>query len=424
MKVIDSSTLIKYIAKEEKWEKVEEYLRPYLAYNGHGYKLYRCPFHPPDNHPSLLLNLKKGYLHDWHDNNSYSLKAFLKRVGALTSKEKIAYNSEKKEKYREPVKFSVAKFADVLKNAKGVKYIIPPLLPKGSLIILSGHPGCGKSFLTLDLLLKVAQGNKWLEQYEIEKQNVLLCDFENSLSLLKERVEFLVDSIPENFYIITDTIYLDDKNMWPYLEKTITENSISLVVFDNLSCMFKATRENNNLRIYYLLKKLRDLCLKHNVTTIIIHHTRKQQPFTSFNLLDEIRGSSTITALADMVYLLQKVQDFYKLQIIKNRINNIFESFLLELDRGFRLLQKDVQGLAGDKLNAVIRHIEVFASQKPQGVFTPKELKEAGQFTDKEVFSGIQFLSAVGKIKKLRRGVYQYQMQATLTSDDSLERVE
>jgi len=85
-----------------------------------------------------------------------------------------------------------------------------------------------------------------------------------------------------------------------------------------------------------------------------------------------------------------------------------FDSLLLELDRGgFKLLQKDVNGIAGEKLSSVIRLIEAIACQKPQGIFTPKEVKEAGPFTDKEVFSGLQFLSAVGKVKRLRRGLVE-----------------
>jgi len=399
----DAGALTKYL------QMVEDFLQPYLAYSGHGYRLYRCVFHPPDNHPSLLLSLKKGYIFDFHTNESYSLKSFLQKIDVLTS--------EKKEKSQEPMK--IEKLADVVKHAGAIEYYLRPLIPKSALLLLCGFAGAGKSMLTLDIALKLAEGKSVWGCFDSTQTNVLLVDLENPLVLIKERCQFLGDSgIPENIFFYSGELFLDKKDDVEKLEKIITDNKIGLIIIDNLSCLFKNTKENDNLRIYLLLKRLRDICLKHGATCIIVHHLRKQQMFVSANPLDEIRGSSTIAGIADMVLYLQKVQDFFQLKIVKNRLANVYDSYLLELDvGGFKLLQRDMQGLAGDRLSAVIRHIEVFASQKPEGVFTPKEVKEAGPFTEREVFQGIQFLLAVQKVKKIKRGLYQYQIQTTLPED-------
>jgi KaiC/GvpD/RAD55 family RecA-like ATPase len=397
-------------------QMVEDFLQPYLAYSGHGYRLYRCVFHPPDNHPSLLLNLRKGYVHDFHINESYSLKSFLLKVGALTA-------GEKREKSQEPSKFDVKRFADALKNVGCIEYIVNPLLPKGALILLVGRPGEGKSFLTLDFSLKIAKGEKILESFESQKYNVLLCDFENSLSLLKERAAFITDEIPENLFLLTDAIYLDDKANVATLEKIIVENNISVVVFDNFSCMFKSTKENDNLQIYRLLRRLRDICRKHNVTAVIIHHTRKTQPFTA-SLLDEVRGSSSIVALSDIVLLLEKIQDFFRLRILKNRVSNVFESYILELVKGgFRLLQKGAE-LSGDRLSAVCRYIESVATSMPNGVFAVKNISQSSPFSSKEIYQALQFLQGIGKIKRLKRGLYQYVLQTLLTANEDIDTAE
>ena len=402
----DAGALAKYL------QMVENFLQPYLAYSGHGYKLYRCVFHPPDNHPSLLLNLKKGYVHDFHINESYSLKSFLQKVGALIN--------EKNEILREPAKIDVERFADVLKGVGCIEYIVDPLLPKGALILLVGRPGEGKSFLTLDFCLKIAKGALILESFDSQKCNVLLADFENSLSLLKERAAFITEEIPENLFLLTDAIYLDEKANVATLEKIIIENNISLVVFDNLSCMFKNTKENDNLQVYRLLKRLRDICRKHNVTAIIIHHTRKMQPFTA-SLLDEVRGSSSIVALSDVVLLLEKIQDFFRLRILKNRVSNIFENFIIELVKGgFRLLQKGAE-LSGDRLSAVCRYIENVATSMPNGVFAVKNISESSPFSSREIYLGLQFLQGIGKVKRLKRGLYQYVLQTFLTSNEDLD---
>jgi predicted ATP-dependent serine protease len=243
--------------------------------------------------------------------------------------------------------------------------------------------------------------------------------------LLKERAAFITDEIPENLFLLTDVIYLDDKANVATLEKIIVENSISVVVFDNLSCMFKNTKENDNLRIYLLLKRLRDICLKHGATCIIVHHFRKQQMFVSANPLDEIRGSSTIAGIADMVLYLQKVQDFFQLKIVKNRLANIYDNYLLEFDvGGFKLLQRDMQGLAGDRLNAVIRHIESVATSMPNGIFMVKNISESSPFTHREIYQGLQFLQGIGKVRRLKRGLYQYVLQTLLTTPEDIDTVE
>ena len=390
--------------------KVQDVLKDRLAYNSNGYALYHCCFHGPDRHPSLYLNKSKGYVFDFHDGKAYSLKKFLEKVGALTLSEKI-------EKSQEPVK--IEKLVDVVKHAGAIEYYSKPLIPKSALLLLCGFAGAGKSMLTLDIALKLAEGKSVCGCFDSTQTNVLLVDLENPLVLIKERCQFLGDSgIPENIFFYGGELFLDRKEDVEKLEKIITDNKIGLIIIDNLSCLFKNTKENDNLRIYLLLKRLRDICLKHGATCIIVHHLRKQQMFVSANPLDEIRGSSTIAGIADMVLYLQKVHDFFQLKIVKNRLANVYDSYLLELDvGGFKLLQRDMQGLAGDRLSAVIRHIEVFASQKPEGVFTPKEVKEAGPFTEREVFQGIQFLLAVQKLKKIKRGLYKYQIQTTLPED-------
>jgi hypothetical protein len=273
--------------------------------------------------------------------------------------------------------------------------------------------------LTLDIALKLAEGKSMWGCFDSTPTNVLLCDFENSLSLLKERAVFITGNgdVPENLFIWDGDFSIEGKKSIEFLEWAITQYNIGLVVFDNLSAIIKFSKENDNIKIYQLMRKLRNIALKHGVCILIVHHLRKTQPFTG-NILDEIRGSSSIVALADIVLLLERIESFSRLRVIKNRINSVYDSYLLELDvGGFKLLQRDMQGLAGDRLSAVIRHIEVFASQKPEGVFTPKEVKDAGPFTEREVFQGIQFLLAVQKVRKIKRGLYKYQIQTTLPED-------
>jgi predicted ATP-dependent serine protease len=360
--------------------------------------------------------LKKGYVHDFHTNESYSLKSFLQKIDVLTS--------EKKEKSQEPMK--IEKLADVVKHAGAIEYYLRPLIPKSALLLLCGFAGAGKSMLTLDIALKLAEGKSVCGCFDSTQTNVLLVDLENPLVLIKERCQFLSDSgIPENIFFYSGELFLDKKDDVEKLEKIITDNKIGLIIIDNLSCLFKNTKENDNLRIYLLLKRLRDICLKHGATCIIVHHLRKQQMFVSANPLDEIRGSSTIAGIADMVLYLQKVQDFFQLKIVKNRLANVYDSYLLELDvGGFKLLQRDMQGLAGDRLSAVCRYIESVATSMPNGVFAVKNISESSPFSSREIYQALQFLQGIGKVKRLKRGLYQYVLQTLLTANEDIDTAE
>lgn len=389
----------------EKYLKgVEDFLRPRLSYDGGYYALYRCPFHPPDNHASLYLRRDKGYIHDFHDGATYSLKDFLKKVGV-----NIDGNG------KDGGVFSVHDLSRFLENVGGVEYICNPLLPRGALILLAGRPGSGKSFITLDMALCISSGKPIFNFYQTEKHRVLLIDLENPPTLLKERALLLQKNrgVGETF-LLSGPFYLDIPRHVKMLEQIITEKRVGVVIIDNLTaCFQKLQNENESLRLYRIMKSLKDIAVKSGATFVLVHHLRKPGQFTSANPLDEVRGSSVIVGIADMVYVLQKIQDFYQLQVVKNRVSTFNETLLLELQHGgFQLLQKGVE--TPSRLNEVVRFIETTANNMPNGVFSVKSLKESSHFSRRELYSGLQFLMGVGKVKRVARGLYQYVLQSSL----------
>jgi len=55
---------------------------------GPNYYYIRCPFHPPDQHPSFALNHRKFYAIDYHDASIYSLKELAAKLGIRLEQER------------------------------------------------------------------------------------------------------------------------------------------------------------------------------------------------------------------------------------------------------------------------------------------------------------------------------------------------
>ncbi|MDW7987080.1 MAG: AAA family ATPase, partial [Nitrososphaerota archaeon] len=217
--------------------------------------------------------------------------------------------------------------------------------------------------------------------FQTERKKVLLIDLENPPSLLKERISFLQKNgdVGEIFFL-SGALYLDNPKHVKMLEQILTEKGIGVVFLDNLSaCFQKIMNENESLRLYRILKTLKNIAVKNGVTFVLVHHLRKPGQFISANPLDEVRGSSVIVGIVDMVYVLQRIQDFYQLQIVKNRVSTFNETLLLELQRGgFQLLQKGVE--TPNRLSEVIKFIEVTANNTPNGIFSIGTLRESSYF--------------------------------------------
>jgi len=76
----------------------------------------------------------------------------------------------------------------VARVPEGVEWLVPALVPLRSLVVLGAAPKSGKSLLTLDLAVAVAEGGAFLG-HGLERGVALVCNFEDGREELSKRLQ-------------------------------------------------------------------------------------------------------------------------------------------------------------------------------------------------------------------------------------------
>ncbi len=191
---------------------------------------------------------------------------------------------------------------------------------KSGLSLISGRPKDGKSRLMLYMAVCIATGMPFLSKYQTVKTGVYFITFEESLRLLQKRLSkiLLNRDFPENLVFpkkvrkvnrrekITIDFPKFDQGGLKVLEEVIVKNkNIKVIIFDNIGKAFaQRTNRNSFEEDYTILSPLQELANKYEVAIIGIHHNRKQ---SAINPIDEMMGSSSLSAVADSIFILRKI---------------------------------------------------------------------------------------------------------------------
>jgi hypothetical protein len=153
-------------------------------------------------------------------------------------------------------------------------FVVEGLISTGSIGIVVGDSGLGKSPLIYHLGLCVAAGIPWLDM-RTRQGKVLYLDYENgalgSQALRDSCMQHLqLQMCPENFLYSQDVLSLND------LTRAIETLKPMMVVIDTLRSLDPSVEENNT-KAGTFFKSLRKLCQQYRVSFLLIHHIRKQE---------------------------------------------------------------------------------------------------------------------------------------------------
>ena len=198
----------------------------------------------------------------------------------------------------------IAALPSVWNLNESIEWLVEGMIPRGSVILISGESGAGKTWLADAIAGAVAHGRTFLGR-EVQQAPVLYLDGENPLCVVKRNLKDL--GINETDQLTFRGGWVDDGAPGPRDSRIIrfAATARPLLIWDSL-VEFAGCDEQSANEIRKFMKLFRRLAHL-GATVIVLHHTGKSK--TS----KEYRGSSDIKASVDMAYLVTSHSRYGKL---------------------------------------------------------------------------------------------------------------
>ena len=170
--------------------------------------------------------------------------------------------------------------------------------------LLAGRPKSKKSWLALAVSVAVASDGKALGHYDVSPGRVLYLDLESNQRRMQSRLRSMMPTTewPSRLEIATK---------WPrgdegitLLRRWLTEHhDARLVVIDILARIRppKDPKGDPYEQDYTFLQQINAMAEEHNVTIIVVHHTRKAR---AEHVFDEISGTNGLMGAVSTAWML------------------------------------------------------------------------------------------------------------------------
>lgn len=213
-------------------------------------------------------------------------------------------------------KFIPIKFEELIGYDFPAKdWLVEYLIPANSISVISGYPGSYKTWLLLDLAIRIAKGEKYLNEFQSRKSKVLYIDEENDLPLFKDRITALCEDKS------LDIEFLSQKGFKLKNSQIIVDyclkNNIKVVLMDSL-IRIHSQDENSSTEMAKLFEEFKKFKLN-GIAVIFAHHNRKSRNGES-NPTEDVRGSSEIFAFLDTGLSVSKIKKTRQVRITQAKL--------------------------------------------------------------------------------------------------------
>lgn len=196
-----------------------------------------------------------------------------------------------------------------LMEAPAIAWHVDRIIARGTVVVVGGDGGVGKSATLLELSGCVAKGTPFLGEFPATQGRVLYVAAEGR-SGYGPRLNALQKAhglIPEDrFALVDDGLSLTSEASVTQLCNLVARDGYDLVILDTLSQLAAVESENDAAEMARVLgqaKRISDA--KPGTTVIIVAHTNKAS--------GKLRGSSAIRDNVDAVWMLRGTRDAFSL---------------------------------------------------------------------------------------------------------------
>lgn len=191
--------------------------------------------------------------------------------------------------------------------------LVAGLVTKGTVIMIYGYGGVGKSMFAIELAWSMEKGEKFLGQYQAKTARVGYIDEESPERLLGSRLRDIAlghgstlkpgEALPS--FSVGGRAALDSPEGIQRISAWIMENDFEVLIIDTLRRVMTGLRENESDDMAKIHSALSVLLEAHpDLTVVLLHHARKGGQGS--DPAQMARGSGDLFAAVDSAFYLDK----------------------------------------------------------------------------------------------------------------------